>query len=186
MMIHKKIYFAFNYSLLFVLFLYTPAQLFGQKSELSAKRELSMSEVTASSSSGTYRYYKKGESKPYTGILFARWENGHYKSRQEYEDGVGQGIWINYWPNGNLKEVGTYDHNKVEGPIKKYYETGNLKAEGNYKDWRIRVGEWRYYSESGELIKTENYGEQGDFRDVEEYFNSGQISKERYEELLKR
>jgi len=155
-----------------------------QQTELAASRETSMSEATASSSDGTYRYYKSGESQPFTGVLFTKWENGNYKTRQEFVDGVGQGKWINYWSNGNLKEVGTYVQNKVEGPIKKYFEDGKLQASGNYKDWRIRVGEWQYYDKSGRLVLSENYGEKGDFRDVEAYYKSGKITKERYQQIV--
>ncbi len=167
-----------------VLFLALSHDIKAQQTEIAAIREFSMSEVTANSSDGTYRYYKEGEAEPFTGVLYAQWENGNFKSRQEFIDGVGEGKWINYWPNGNLKEVGTYQQNIVEGPIKKYYESGKLKASGNYKDWRIRIGEWKYYKESGELTLTENYGTKGDFRDVEEYYKSGQISKEQYLKIV--
>ncbi len=155
-----------------------------QATTVSAEREITMSATTANSSSGAYRYYKEGETEPFTGILFARYANGNYKSRQEFVDGIGQGTWINYWPNGNLKEAGSYNQNKVEGPISKYYENGQLKAKGNYKDWRIRIGEWEYYDESGQLILTEDYGSKGDFRDVLAYYKSGQISEERYLRII--
>lgn len=154
------------------------------QTKISADRELTMGQVTGSSADGTYRYYKPGESKPFTGILYARYDNGNYKSRQEYVEGIGQGTWINYWENGNLKEVGTYNQNRVEGPIKKYYETGKLKTEGTYKDWRIRVGKWKYYDESGSLTLEQDYGQKGDLRDVEEFYKNGEISKSRYQQIV--
>ncbi len=129
-----------------------------QQTSISAEEEISMSQANASAKDGTYRYYKNGEDKGFTGILYTKYDNGNYLTRQEYKDGLGEGTWINYWPNGNLKEVGTYQKNKVEGPIKKYNQNGNLIAKGHYKDWRIRVGLWTYYDDNGNLIKTEDYG----------------------------
>lgn len=145
---------------------------------------VSMSQTYASSQDGTYRYYKKGEEQPFTGVLYAKYPNGNYKSWQEYENGVGEGTWINYYENRNVKEQGTYRDNRVEGPVKMYYENGNLKASGQYRDWRIRVGTWTYYDENGQEVKTEDYGKEGDFRDVEYYYQSGQISEGWYQQII--
>ena len=154
-----------------------------QQTSISAEEEISMSQANASSKDGTYRYYKNGESKGFTGILYTKYNNGNYLTRQEYKDGLGEGTWINYWPNGNLKEVGAYQKNKVEGPITKYNQNGDMIAKGHYKDWRIRVRHWKYYDDDGNLIKTENYGSQGDFRDVEDFYQKGEISEYRYKQL---
>lgn len=154
--------------------------------ETEARREVSMAEASGRSSEGIYRYYKKGEEKPFTGILFAKYPNGNYASWQEYVDGVGQGKWINYYENGNYKEVGNYTQNRVEGPIKKYYENGNLKAEGTYKDWRVMVGEWKYYDENGKQITTKNYGTKGSIEEVQDYFDRGEISLSWYNDILKK
>jgi len=154
-----------------------------QPTQISADEEISMSQANASAKDGTYRYYKNGENKGFTGILYTKYDNGNYLTRQEYKSGLGEGTWINYWPNGNLKEVGTYQKNKVEGPIKKYNQNGNLIAKGHYIDWRIRVGLWSYYDDDGNLVKTEDYGSEGDFRDVEDYYDRGEISTYRYNQL---
>lgn len=163
---------------------------FAQQEELSMKdaeirQEISMGETEGKVVDGVYRYYKKGEKKPFTGILYATYPSGNMLSRQEFVNGIGQGTWINYYENGNFKEVGTYEQNRVEGAIKKYYENGQLKSEGTYREWRIRVGEWKYYNEKGELTKTINHGKKGDFRDVEYYYKNGDISKSFYEKLKK-
>lgn len=174
----------------FVLFLLLTIGLttFAQQEELSmndaeVRQEVSMGETEGKIVNGVYKYYKKGEDKPFTGILYATYPSGKILSRQEFVDGVGQGTWINYYENGNFKEVGTYEQNKVEGAIKKYYENGQLKSEGTYREWRIRVGEWKYYSTKGELTKTVNHGKKGDFRDVESYYKNGDISKSFYDKL---
>ncbi len=157
--------------------------IYAQQTTVSADNEISMSNAVASSKDGTYKYYKKGEDQGFTGILYTRYDNGNYLTRQEYKDGIGEGTWINYWPNGNLKEIGTYRNNKVEGPIKKYDQNGNLIAEGEYKDWRIRVNLWKYYDQNGHLIKTVDYGHKGNFKDVEDFYQQGKISTFRYNQL---
>lgn len=173
-----------------ILLLISSFTLTAQQREISMndtelRREVSMNDTEGKVENGVYRYYVRGENKPFTGILYGKYPNGQWLSRQEYVDGVGQGTWINYYDNGNLKEVGTYEQNKVEGKIKKYYRNGQLQAEGTYREWRIRVGEWKYYDEKGKLIKTVNHGTKGDFRDVKAYYESGQITKAYYEKLMK-
>ncbi|MBC8755054.1 hypothetical protein H2O64_10250 [Kordia sp. YSTF-M3] len=103
-------------------------------------------------------YYQNNSNKPFTGILYGKFENGNYLTLQEYKNGVGNGTWINYYKNGNLKEVGTYVENRVEGPISEYYENGMLKASGQFKHWRKKVGVWKLYHKDGTFDKTIDYG----------------------------
>ena len=102
-------------------------------------------------------YFQKGSSEPFTGILFGKYDNGRYLTMQEYVDGIGNGKWVNYYQDGSLKEIGTYVNNLVEGPISKFYPNGTLKAKGTYKHWKIKVGKWFYYDETGKLSKTIDY-----------------------------
>ncbi len=153
-------------------------------SEVEGRREVAMANVDGKSTSGTYRYYAKGESTPYTGVLYGNHENGQLASWQEYVDGVGQGKWINYYENGNIKEAGNYNQNSVEGPIKKYYQDGTLKAEGTYKDWRVRVGSWRYYKSDGSLDRVKDYGQKGSIEEVQQYYERGDISYRWYASIL--
>lgn len=175
-------------SLLPTLILFFVFELNAQKtlpmSETVSKREVSMADATGKSSNGVYRYYAKGDDKPFTGILFAKYPNGNYQSWQQFEDGIGQGKWINYYENGNFKEVGNYNKNRVEGPIKKYYESGTLKAEGTYKDWRIKIDEWKYYAEDGKLKMIVDYGQKGSIEEVQEYYDRGDVSYSWYSDIL--
>jgi antitoxin component YwqK of YwqJK toxin-antitoxin module len=152
--------------------------------DVESRREVSMDDASGKRTDGVYRYYAKGEEKPFTGVLFSKHSNGEISSWQEYVDGVGQGKWINYYDNGNYKEVGHYNNNLVEGPIKKYYENGMIKAEGTYKDWRIKVGEWKYYDQNGNLESTKNYGEKGSIEEVQEFYDRGEISYSWYSSIL--
>ncbi len=174
----------FTFLLLFFLTISGYAQNTIAMSQTVTKREVSMSNATGKRTSGIYRYYAKGDDNPYTGVLFAKYPNGNYSSWQEYVDGIGQGKWINYYKNGNYKEVGYYNNNLVEGPIKKYYENGILKAEGNYKDWRIKIGKWKYYDQKGKLESTIDYGEKGSIEEVQKYFERGEISYSWYSDII--
>jgi antitoxin component YwqK of YwqJK toxin-antitoxin module len=98
-------------------------------------------------------YYKKGESKPFTGVLFGKYNNGKYLSIQEYKDGIGNGKWVNYYVDGTVKEIGTYNDNRVDGPIEQFHPNGRLKAKGTYKHWRKKTGVWFYYDMEGAFIK---------------------------------
>ncbi len=149
------------------------------------KKELSMDSTKGVYVNGVYLYLdQNGE--PFSGILYARHPNGNMASRQNFSNGIGMGTWINYHENGMIKEKGTYDRNKVKGPIKKYNEEGQLIAEGTYDDWRVRVGQWIYYDHAGHIILTEDYGLKGDYRDVKEYYDTGQISENWYNDIMKR
>jgi len=144
-----------------------------------------MNDVDGKTSQGIYRYYAKGESKPFTGILYSKFPNGQTDSWQQYIDGVGQGEWINYYDNGNYREIGNYDNNLVSGPMKKYYRNGNLKSSGTYKNWRIKVGKWKYYNSAGEFEREEDYGVKGSLEDVEDFYERGEISYQWYSNILK-
>jgi antitoxin component YwqK of YwqJK toxin-antitoxin module len=61
-------------------------------SNTETKKEVSMTDATGKTTNGVYKYYAKGDDKPFTGILFAKYKNGNYESWQEFENGVGQGI----------------------------------------------------------------------------------------------
>lgn len=145
---------------------------------------VSMTDTYQKTYKGEYRYFKKGNAKPYEGVLFGKHSNGNYASIQEYKNGLGDGTWINFYENGNIKESGTYQKNKVAGPIQKFYPSGKIKSQGTYRDWRIRVGEWTYYNENGAVIKTEDYGKKGDLRDVEDYYQRGEISEAWYQQII--
>jgi len=170
-------------ALLLTLFLaYGQNELSMDQTELRLERP--MSEVEGRRSNGMYRYYAKGSSEPFTGILTANYDSGELFTRQEYVDGVGEGFWINYYKNGQVKEIGTNVQDQTIGPIKKYYEDGVLASEGTYKYWRIKVGVWKYYNNKGELSRTEDYKDKGSLEDVIAYYKRGDISTSWYKEII--
>lgn len=102
-------------------------------------------------------YYENGETTPFSGVLYGKYPNGNFLTKQEYKNGIGNGIWINYYEDGTIKEVGNYTDNRVEGPIVQYHPNGKIKAKGTYKHWKKKVGIWTYYDKNGILITTEDY-----------------------------
>ena len=62
-----------------------------QGTEEQLQRELSMSETVGKNLNGVYTYFASGEKVPFTGILYAKFPNGNYQSRQTYLNGRGHG-----------------------------------------------------------------------------------------------
>jgi antitoxin component YwqK of YwqJK toxin-antitoxin module len=103
------------------------------------------------------KYYLKGSDEPYTGFLYAKYDNGKMLSVQQLVNGLGNGIWINYDPEGNKECQGTYVDNRIEGPITFYYEDGSVKSVGQYREWKRPIGLWKYYDRKGNIVSTLTY-----------------------------
>ncbi len=102
-------------------------------------------------------YYKTGTKTPFTGILYGKYSNGNYQTKQEYVNGIGNGKWVDYSPEGIKECEGTYKDNRVEGPVRFFYENGNVKSEGQYLHWKNPIGIWKYYDKKGNLVHTMTY-----------------------------
>ena len=102
-------------------------------------------------------YYKTGTKTPFTGVLYGKYANGNYQTKQEYVNGVGNGKWTDYSPEGVKECEGTYKDNRVEGPVTFFYENGNVKSEGQYLHWKKPIGKWNYYDKLGNLVHTMTY-----------------------------
>jgi len=102
-------------------------------------------------------YYEKGTTKPFTGILYGRYDNGQLLTLQEFKDGVGNGTWINYAPDGKKEIQGTYKDNRIEGPATIFYEDGSIKAKGQYRHWKRPIGLWTYYDRAGKVVDQITY-----------------------------
>ncbi|MFK8105309.1 MAG: toxin-antitoxin system YwqK family antitoxin [Saprospiraceae bacterium] len=99
------------------------------------------------------KYYEVGTTKPFTGILYGRYDNGQLQTLQEFKNGVGDGTWINYDPEGRKEIQGTYVDNRIEGPVTLFYENGQVKAKGQYRHWKQSIGWWTYYDLSGKVVQ---------------------------------
>ncbi len=102
-----------------------------------------------------------------------------------------------YYSNGKLKGTGTvqihgtrtehisdglFDSGRIEerlytsriGEWKFYYESGQLESSGKYSDGK-KNGEWKEYYESGELERTGNYANGDKVGKWKGYYESGQL-----------
>lgn len=77
-----------------------------------------MSATTVDHPNGN-RYYERGASQPYTGILYGKYANGAFLTMQQDVDGIGNGFWIDFDPDGKVAVRGTYTDNRLEGPVTK-------------------------------------------------------------------
>lgn len=103
------------------------------------------------------KYYEVGSNKPFTGVLYGKYDNGNYMNMQEYVDGVGNGKWIDFDPYGRKVCEGTYKDNRVEGPVTFFYEDGSIKSKGQYMHWKRPIGEWIYFDKEGNVVSTMTY-----------------------------
>ncbi len=149
------------------------------------KKGLPFDQTTSKMVDGKRVFFKTGSSEPYTGVIYAKFPNGFYKTWREFDKGIGHGTYINFYKNGSPSEMGTYDDSKIEGPILKFHINGRIKEKGIYRNWRVKIGEWSYYDNNGKLIKKEDYGKEGDFSELEEYYKRGDIPPEFYQKILK-
>lgn len=98
------------------------------------------------------RYFENGQRETYTGLLYAKYDNGNFLTLQQLEDGQGNGFWIDFDPEGRMECKGTFKNNRVEGPVTFYYEDGSVKSEGQFRHWKQKIGPWVYYNRKGEVV----------------------------------
>ena len=91
---------------------------------------------------------------------YTEWYPGHEQIKIEGrkdDQGRRQGIWKLYTKDGIEMSITVYTDGKKDGHIIVRYPTGILRYKGRY-DMDERVGEWKFYDQSGQLTKTENFG----------------------------
>lgn len=96
-------------------------------------------------------------------------KNGAIKAAFIFSDGIltGEGIidermkkdgpWKEYYPNGALMAEGNYSNDKRVGKWSFYYLQGNIQQEGFYNKLGNYDGEWRWFFESGQLLRIEYF-----------------------------
>ena len=114
--------------------------------------------------------YAPNKEKPFSGSVFALYDNGQKKLNGRYRKGLMNGLWKYYYENGQIRYQGSfvngdgsYPDNYSDSLKLKYppfggrksrwtgwYENGQKKEEGTYKDG-FRHGNWTYYTDGVEL-----------------------------------
>lgn len=79
-----------------------------------------------------------------------------YKSTEFPLDNLKYKTLTKYHSNGNVVLIANYDNGIVDGYFQKFYDNGRPMKRGNYKKM-MKIDEWNYYDENGELTKTEFY-----------------------------
>lgn len=71
--------------------------------------------------------------------------------------GVKVGSWETYFLDGKLKSKGDYKSGKKYGKWIYYFNSGQKEQEGFYDNSGLFTGEWRWYYENGNLLRTEEF-----------------------------
>ena len=88
-------------------------------------------------------------------------ETFYYKNKilqedGEYKHGERDGKWIYYYPSGKVWSEGYFRNGKSDGKRLTYFPNGKLRYEAHYKEGQW-VGIWKFYDETGRLIKSVDY-----------------------------
>jgi antitoxin component YwqK of YwqJK toxin-antitoxin module len=84
--------------------------------------------------------------------------NGHIVSEGIVDEaGLRQGPWIDKYESGEIKSKGKYKNGKRVGEWNFYHKNGKTEQEGKYNDAGKPHGLWKWYYESGNLLREEEY-----------------------------
>jgi len=84
-------------------------------------------------------------------------------------------VWTNYYSNSSVKSVIPYRKGLINGEVVSYFFSGNISAKVTYVDNKL-VGEVKNYYESG-IIRSIYYFEEGELVKAEEYNENGDVVK---------
>jgi hypothetical protein len=84
-------------------------------------------------------------------------ENGAVKiSGKNNQDGKREGLWISYYDTGVKWSESYYDDGIRNGHSLSFFPNGGIRYVGEYKN-DIKIGVWKFYDETGELEKEEEF-----------------------------
>lgn len=90
------------------------------------------------------------------GTSFKYYANGKVAESKTWKEGVLSGAWNVFYDNGQLKFGTFFVGGKLQGPLKAYGYEGQKSVEGAYCN-DLKEGVWRYYDETGKLIRERKY-----------------------------
>ncbi|MDP4266946.1 MAG: toxin-antitoxin system YwqK family antitoxin, partial [Bacteroidota bacterium] len=125
-------------------------------------------------------------------------QDGTIKSAKIFKSGVmiGKGIvddggmkndsWKEYFETGELRGEGNYKNDRRIGKWIFYHRNGKIEQTGTYIEGEIPDGEWKWFYESGKLLKSEIF-KRGLLEGLlKEYTDSGNVITEgKYQDDLK-
>lgn len=109
----------------------------------------------------------KGEPHSPNGSVLEYYEDGTLHREEEYNKGNRSGLWTVYDQKGRVVSVQTWKYNLQKHVVTEWYEDES-KAEIKASEGEIehaqgnssgrKMGEWKYWTEEGRLLRTETYG----------------------------
>ena len=114
---------------------------------------------------GEYQeYYSNGqletegyfENSQRNGIWNEYYEDGTPRLKSVREFGKLTGPYIEYYPNGKPHISANYRYGLLDGNYSENYESGLVKKAGIYRGDH-KIGTWKYFDETGNLTKTEEF-----------------------------
>jgi antitoxin component YwqK of YwqJK toxin-antitoxin module len=99
---------------------------------------------------------EKENEKPYTGIVFALYNNGNIQYEWSYLDGIPNGKWKYYFYTGKVQYEFTYLDGEKHGPCRAWHFNGKLNFESQYKNNELH-GEQVFWTYNGELDHKRSY-----------------------------
>jgi antitoxin component YwqK of YwqJK toxin-antitoxin module len=94
------------------------------------------------------------------GPMVVRGPDGKVLMEGPMRRGQRHGVWTSYHPDGAVRSKGAYTDGVLNGVSVVFHPNGQLYYTGAYRDDH-EVGEWRFYDESGELVKAVHYDSTG-------------------------
>lgn len=93
---------------------------------------------------------EKENNEPYTGVVFALYNNENIQYEWSYVDGVPNGKWRYYFYTGKVQYEFTYLDGAKNGLCRAWHFNGKLNFESQYKDGVLN-GEQVFWTYNGEL-----------------------------------
>ena len=87
---------------------------------------------------------------PFTGVVFALYNNWNIQYEWSYVDGIPNGFWKYYFYTGKVQYEFTYIKGNKHGPCRAWHFNGKLNFESQYKD-DVLNGEQVFWTYNGEL-----------------------------------
>lgn len=95
------------------------------------------------------------DGKPFTGIIYASYENGQLEIEFNYVDGLPSGLQRRWYPSGQLEEEWEAIRGRGSAWSRKWYSNGFIRCEReNKENLPVRIIQW---SADGQLVNDTDF-----------------------------
>jgi len=92
------------------------------------------------------------------GPLIKYYTSGVIKEKSYYIAGRRSGECQSFYPNGKLWSDDYFTNGMLDGATTSYYDNGQKRYEGTFTKGKP-TGQWKYYDETGKLVRTTDYSQ---------------------------